>query len=34
MIAAPNDSVPQSVKELSGKIIATSYPNILKKISD
>jgi ATP phosphoribosyltransferase len=31
MIAAPNDSVPQSVKELSGKIIATSYPNILKK---
>jgi ATP phosphoribosyltransferase len=31
MIAAPNDSVPQSVNELSGKIIATSYPIILKK---
>jgi ATP phosphoribosyltransferase len=27
MIAAPNDSVPQSVSELTGKTIATSYPN-------
>jgi len=31
MIAAPNDSVPQSVMELANKTIATSYPNILKK---
>ncbi|MCX6151375.1 MAG: ATP phosphoribosyltransferase [Ignavibacteriales bacterium] len=31
MIAAPNDSVPDSIKALSGKTIATSYPNILKK---
>jgi ATP phosphoribosyltransferase len=31
MIAAPNDSVPQSVNELTNKTIATSYPNILRK---
>lgn len=31
MIAAPNDSVPQSVTELANKTIATSYPNILRK---
>ena len=31
MIAAPNDSIPQSISELSGKTVATSYPNILKK---
>jgi ATP phosphoribosyltransferase len=31
MIAAPNESIPLSVSELSGKTIATSYPNILRK---